>query len=500
MKRLFCCFLIVLLLVGCTSPSSTTCAHIDADDNGLCDTCVAQISVTVDFYSINDLHGKIADGDTQPGVDELTTFLNNARETDDHVILLSSGDMWQGSAESNLTAGQLTTDWMNALDFDAMTLGNHEFDWGEAPIAENAALAQFPFLAINIYERRDDTLADYCQPSVTVDLGEVQIGIIGAIGDCYSSISADKTEGIYFKVGNDLTDLVMDEALRLRSEGADYIVYVLHDGYGDSSGSSAHSIESSQIASYYDAALSDGYVDLVFEGHTHQRYLLRDVHGVYHLQNKGDNKGISHVEVEINPITGTARTRETNLIVSGDYALLEDDPIVEQLLEKYDAQISIASDVLGKNVTLRSSGQLKQIVADCYYELGMELWGEKYDLVLGGGFISVRSPYELPAGDVTYGQLQMLLPFDNQLVLCSIKGRELREKFFESKNSNYYICYGDYGIAVKDTIDSDATYYLVTDTYSSLYAPNRLTEIERYKPDVFARDLVADYIKAGGME
>ena len=501
MKQSLFCFLLALILAGCgLEAPPAVCSHVDADDNALCDNCAESLSVVVDFYNINDLHGKIVDNNTQPGVDELTTYLNNARETDDHVILLSSGDMWQGSSESNLTNGQLTTEWMNALDFDAMTLGNHEFDWGETPIEENAAIAEFPFLAINIYEHADDTLVDYCQPSVLVDLGEVQVGIIGAIGDCYSSISADKTKDVYFKTGDELTFLVMAESDRLRREGADLIVYVLHDGYGDSTGSTTTSVTSRKLSSYYNTVLSEGYVDLVFEGHTHQRYLLQDEHGVYHMQNGGENKGISHVEVEINSVTGTTHVRQPNLVASSNYASLEDDPIVEQLLEKYQDQIAPAKEILGRNSYNRRSYQLKQIVADCYYDLGMEVWGDEYDLVLGGGFISVRSPYELPAGEVTYGQLQMLLPFDNQLVLCSIKGSELRSKFFETKNDNYYICYGDYGASVKRNINPNATYYLVTDTYSSLYAPNKLTEIERYDPDVFARDLVADYIRAGGME
>ncbi len=500
MKKLLCLLVCILLLWGCAPKEPTVCTHIDADDNGICDTCVAVVSVTVDFYNINDLHGKILDGDTQPGVDELTTYLKQARQTNDHVILLSSGDMWQGSSESNLTAGNLTTEWMNELDFAAMALGNHEFDWGEGPIEANAELAEFPMLAINVFDREDDARVDYCEASTMVDLGAVQIGIIGAIGDCYSSISADKTQDVYFKVGDQLTALVKAEATALREQGADLIVYILHDGNGNSTGGGVSNVKTSQLQSYYDISLSDGYVDLVFEGHTHQRYLLRDIHGVYHLQNKGENKGISHVEVEINPITGTTRVRQHNLIASGTYAALEDDPIVESLLERYDSQIAPAKEVLGYNAAKRNSGQLKQIVADRYYELGMDLWGDEYDIVLGGGFISVRSPYDLPAGDVKYGQLQMLLPFDNQLVLCSIQGRDLQSKFFETSNDNYFISYGSYGADVRNHIDPNATYYIITDTYSSLYAPNRLTEIARYDEAVYARDMVAEFIKAGGLE
>lgn len=497
--RLLALFLVLILICGCSAVQTGDCHHKDADDNGICDLCVTEVIVTVDFYTINDLHGKIVDGDSQPGVDELTTYLKNAGQRDDHTILLSTGDMWQGSSESNLTSGMLTTEWMNALDFTAMTLGNHEYDWGEDAIRQNDAIAQFPFLAINIYDRQTNERVDYCDASTLVDLGSIQIGIIGAMGDCYSSISADKTENVYFKVGKELTKLVKDESDKLRTEGADYIVYVIHDGYGQSKSSSVTSVADSQLRSYYDATLSDGYVDLVFEGHTHQRYLLKDSHGVYHLQNKGENKGISHVEVDINFVTGTTRVSQADLIASGDYARLEDDPIVEELLQKYDNQIAPSKELLGNNNSVRNSGELKQLTADLYYQLGMEVWGAEYDIALGGGFISVRSPYSLPAGEVTYGQLQMLLPFDNPIVLCSIKGRDLQDKFFETKNDNYYISYGTYGAHLKESIDPNATYYLVTDSYTLQWAPNNLTEVARYDDTTFARDLLAEHIKSGGL-
>lgn len=480
--------------------NSSCKSHVDAGNDGKCDTCGVSTLVIIDFYNINDLHGKIADADTHPGVDELTTYLKKAKKTDDHVVLLSTGDMWQGSSESNLTQGLLTTDWMNQLDFAAMAMGNHEFDWGEAPVEKNDDLAEFPFLAINIYDRATNRQVSYCKSSVMVNAGDVQIGIIGAIGDCYSSISKDKVQDIYFKVDNDLTQLVKKESTKLRSQGADYIVYLLHDGYGESKSATATSIRSSDIDHYYDTDLSNGYVDLVFEGHSHQRYILKDEYGVYHLQNKGDNKGISHVEVSINTANDTTKVRNAELITTGVYANMADDPIVEELLDKYKEDVSVGTDVLGKNARSRSSKELAQLVADLYYKKGMELWGDEYDIVLGGGFMSVRSPYNLDAGDITYGMLYSLFPFDNDLVLCSIKGSDLKNRFFETDNDRYYLSYGEYGKQVKKNIDPNKTYYIVVDSYSSVYAPNRLTEIARYEEKYYARDMLADYAKSGGFQ
>lgn len=505
MKKWYSIFLLMIALsfTGCSNnqeldANGECIQHIDEDKDAFCDRCEKTIFVYIDLYSINDLHGKLADGVDHPGVDEMTTYLEKAREREENMILISTGDMWQGSAESNMTQGLIITEWMNELDFVAMTIGNHEYDWGEDAIEANQELAEFPFLAINIYDRETDKLVDYCQPSVVVEAEGLQIGFIGAIGDCYSSIAADKVGDVYFKVGDDLTELVKAESDRLREEGVDAIVYVLHDGYGRSG--ETGTVTSSLLESYYDTSLSNGYVDLVFESHTHQEYMFEDVYGVYHMQHKGDNYGgLSYVELKINTVTGRVTVRDARLIKHSSYSNLEDDPIVEDLLDKYDAQIEVAYEVLGTNATYRRGDEMRQLVADLYYQAGMEKWGDEYDIALGGGFISVRSPYNLESGEVTYAQLQSLFPFDNDLVLCSIKGSDLLSRFFENNHENYFISYGSYGESIRHDIDPNGTYYIVTDTYSSMYAPNRLTEVERYETGIYARDLLADYVKEGGL-
>ena len=94
----------------------------------------------------------------------------------------------------------------------------------------------------------------------------------------------------------------------------------------------------------------------------------------------------------------------------------------------------------------------------------------------------------------------MLFPFDNQLHLCSIKGRDLKEKFFETDNDRYFIAYGKYGEQVRKDIDPNATYYIIVDSYTSSYRYNNLTVVEEYDENIFARDLLADYISTGAFE
>ncbi len=480
---------LLLFLTGCQK--SPCKAHNDNNADDICDTCGNSVIVVVDFYCINDLHGRILDTAAQPGIDELTTFLENARQTDDHVVLLSSGDMWQGSAESNLTRGKLVTEWMNSLDFAAMALGNHEFDWGEKYIEQNAKLADFPFLAINVFDAETQKPVDYCTPSLLVSCGGIEIGLIGAIGDHLTSIAPDMTEGIYFETGPALTELVKAESRSLRAQGADLIVYILHDG-----GSSGQ--ESSQMAGYYDLSLSDGYVDLVFEGHSHQQYIFEDSYGVAHLQNGGDNTGgLSHAEISIHAIDGTVTLRETELVTVDAYAELEDSPIVEKLLKRYEKEIAPAVAVVGNLGKSVPGDVLRQAVADLYYMEGLLRWGGEYNIALGGGFISIRNPGYLAKGEVTYAQLLELFPFDNELVLCAIRGEDLKERFLETDNWDYFICC-DESLTAK--IRNDEIYYVVVDTYSSTYPKNKLIEVERYGESYYARDMLADYIRNGGLE
>ena len=473
-----------------SQPATTPREH--ADDNGdeLCDICGIDVTVELAFYAFNDLHGVFNDTDDNPGLDELTTYLKNAYADESaYEILLSSGDMWQGSVESSTNKGQLMTQWMNHMGFVSMTIGNHEFDWGSAYIAENALAADFPFLGINITDT--NVQEPYCQPSVVIERGGVKIGIIGAIGDVLSSVSGEFTPGVEFAVRGDLTKLVKEEATRLRGEGCQLIVYSLHAGY-DNSFSGIKDMASN--LGYYNLELSQGYVDLVFESHSHQNYVIRDKHGVYHLQGGGYNSGISFANICYNLVTDTYEIQTVKTLDPDEYAHPElmDDPVVDFLYGVYFPEEDPYTTVLGRNNTLRSSNEIGKTVAQLYLQKGQELWGEAYNVVLGGGFIKTRTPYDLQAGDVTYSQLYSLLPFDNALVLCQVTGKQLREKMLGS--SSYFCAYED---GLRDALVDTEIYYIVTDTYTSFYKYNMFTEVDRLE-NYYARDLLKDFIAQEG--
>ena len=469
--------------------------HTDVDDNGECDRCSVSVIVVVDVFALNDLHGKITASSAQSGVGGLTTYLMN--ESDDNSILLSSGDMWQGTAESGLTFGAIMTDWMNMVGFTSMTIGNHEYDWSDEYVYSNNVMAEFPFLAINVYDKATGERAEYATPSVVVERDGVEIGIIGAIGDCYSSISAEMRGNFTFKTGAELTALVKEESDRLKAQGVDFIIYSIHDGY-NSNTSGIKSIQSSDISGYYDVSLSGGYVDLVFEAHTHRSYILRDVYGVYHLQGGGENSGLSRAEVSINSANGNTSVTDPTVVKSSAWDNLATHPIVTDLLAKYSDIVAKATEKLGYNKSYRSDSALEQLVAQLYYEFGVEEWGDEYTVTLGGGFLKTRSPYNLSKGDVYYADIYSLFTFNNDIVLCSISGRDLLSKFINTSNTDYYIAAGVSKETLKATIDPNKTYYIVVDSYTSSYRYNNLTEVARIS-GLYARDLLAEYVKNGGL-
>ncbi len=470
----------------CGQNMTSACNHADKNNDEKCDNCGMSVIVNFNLYGINDLHGMYCDSDTQPGVDELTTFFKDKQATSNTVVL-SSGDMWQGSSESNNTKGKLATEWLNYINCSSMTLGNHEFDWSTEKIKTNAQLANFPFLAINVYDNATNKRVEYCQPSTVVQFGDAKVGIIGAIGDCYSSISASMCSDVNFKVKSELTTLVKEEANRLRAQGVDYIVYSLHDG-----GRANESMD------WYDISLSNGYVDIVFEGHSHQSYAYADSYGVYHVQGGGYNSGISAAEVRLNFANQQSNTSNVQVIRNSVYSQYASDSIINDLVEKYKDEIGNPNEVVATLNYKVSSTDIVNKVAELYCSIGLQTWGSQYQIMLGGGYLKTRKPYSLSSGNVTVSQVQTLLPFDNKIVLCSLNGTELKNKFIYTSNTDYHIAYSPYGESEKDNVvyNPKKTYYIVTDTYTSDY--HHLKVLATLGDNVFARDLLCDYLRGGG--
>ena len=447
-------------------------------------------TVSVDFYAFNDTHGNLKDTSGKGlGIAKITTLLNELTEGKNSV-LIHQGDMWQGSVESNSTNGLFGTEWLKQQGFVSMTVGNHEFDWGVDKIVENRDTFEFPILGINVVDKTTREKVDYLDSSIVVERDGLKIGIIGAIGNCLSSISASNVPGIDFAKGVELTNMIKAESTKLRNDGCDFIVYSLHG---------SPSMDNDEA---YDMSLStDHYVDLVLEGHTHTRYAEKDEGGVYHIQTEGYNKSFYKIALTYDftskEYTVTPTVYETGY--NSSYSSLAEDENVLALFEKYKSYFESAYGDIGENESFRNADYLKNLCSALYYQAGIEKWGKDYQIILGGGYTSCRGS-GLDAGTVTYAKLSELFPFNNDVVLCSVKGSDLKNTQFITGSSNYYVTWSDYGNSIKSNIQDNEIYYLVTDTYNSDFASNHLTIIDRLEAGgTYARDLLAEFIKNGGL-
>ena len=477
-----------------TSSSQTTSSINPSSTSSTSSSQIAEHEIaSFDIYPFNDVHGNVKDTPGKGlGLAKTTTVLKEETK-DKNAIFISQGDMWQGSAESNFTKGSLVTEWMNYMNFVSMTVGNHEYDWGTSCILENKELANFPILGVNVLYRSNDEPVDFLDPSFTFTKGGVKFGVIGAIGNCLGSITGSNVNDIYFAKGDALTSLVKAESNKLRNEEhCDFIIYSIH---GSASRDSADT---------YDISLSRRhYVDLVFEGHTHDSYAEKDSEGVYHIQCNGNNENTYKVTVDIDL---TDKSYEVKTPVKYDFSYanspyknVEEDADVVELIESYKGQYEFAYEVVGVNSKWKNATILRQKIADLYLEAGINKWGSSYNLILGGGYLSCRGS-GLAAGEVQYAQLAELFPFDNTIVLCSVPGYRLIDSQFMTGGSSYYTTWSSYGNQVKDNIYSYETYYLVTDTFSSDYSWNYLTVVDTLEPKIYARDLLADYIRTGAWD
>lgn len=433
---------------------------------------------TFDFYCVNDFHGAVKERYNgslyEAGIAKYFGKLKKLKEADpEHVILLSSGDMWQGSLESNSNYGNLVTKAMNITGFDAMALGNHEFDYGQDKIFENEGLASFPFLAGNIVKHGDKSnWNENIKKSIVLNRGNAKIGIVGMIGEGQTtSITSKYVEDLDFLSPN---EIAKEEAIRLRSEdNCDIVIYLLHDDMSSCSNKVANKI----------------YFDGVFNAHTHS---LNDslVNNVPFMQAYCNGEAISHFKLELNK--GKANF-VSNEIINSSSSFEEDEELIA-LRDSYIEESSFkekAEAVAGYvNGTLAAKTGVPNIAVKAMYEKYKPLHEDLYCAIENGQRASLK-------GYITYSDIFKATPFMNKIVIAKITGEDLIN---ESKYVRLYkgdnvspTEEGEYLVACIDFLLYHQNEDKVYDYYPCLNGQLEERIIAEY--DAYPYDLTFDYIK-----
>ena len=165
----------------------------------------AEINLTI--LHVNDTHGHIIpflDKSVDPerpvgGAEYLAGMIERERAANpDGTILLSAGDMFQGTPVSNLFHGKPVIEIMNYLRYDAMALGNHEFDWGQDVLHSIISSASFPVISANIFERGGGRIRGV-KPYVILKKKGIRIAVIGVTTpETYYTTKTGNVTGLTF--------------------------------------------------------------------------------------------------------------------------------------------------------------------------------------------------------------------------------------------------------------------------------------------------------------
>src|SRR5437867_40536 len=247
--------------------------------------------ITLSIVATTDVHGFVFPRDGRGGVALFGGYLKNLRASRARdggaVLLVDSGDTFQGGIESDLSEGALVVDAYNALGYTAAAIGNHEFEFGPVDLSgarqarfadprgalkARAAQATFPFLAANLIDTSTGRPVDWpnVRPSVIVEAAGVKVGIIGVMTiDALRSTLPVNVHGLGVAP---LAPAILRESGHLRASGATVVLVAAHAGGGcrvfaDPADLSScdDSSEIFQIA----RQLPRGTVDAIAAGHTH---------------------------------------------------------------------------------------------------------------------------------------------------------------------------------------------------------------------------------------
>lgn len=210
------------------------------------------------------------------GVARRAKLIDEIRNQEEHVLLLDSGDIFQGTPYFNLFHGELEMKLMSAMKYDAATMGNHDFDIGLDGFLQAKQFAEFPFLCAN-YDFSNTILKDQTQTYKIFHKAGLKIGVFGIGIQLSGLVSAENFGATIFLEPISTANHVAKE---LHEKGCDFIICLSHLGY---------SYPDASKASDQRLAVENEYIDLILGGHTHTFMDAPSVH-----RNKGNKDTLVH--------------------------------------------------------------------------------------------------------------------------------------------------------------------------------------------------------------
>ena len=380
---------------------------------------------TIVIFHTSDIHGaytarKEKTGRLKGGFAALASLVE--KEANPH-FLVDSGDWFQGTPEGNLTRGKASIALMNDLGYAASAIGNHDFDYGQANLAELGKLAQFPLLGANIGGMTAQSLA---KPYTIVQAGGVKIGIIGLAGeDTPLTTVASNVSGLSFSNRGAAVEALIPE---LKQQKVNAIIVLTHSAiYRNLPQSSNAPLtdEDEKNGNMSIAQAAGGAVNVIFGGHLHDVASYLDPKTKTLLVDSGSSLGgVSRVALEFSDGTNEFKSASVSYIPLFVDQTGESSEI-DSKISNYTA--SVAGDmakVIGTSGAdlIRfgklSDSPLGDFVTDVMREQA------KSEIVLYNR-TGLRS--DIVKGDITMREVYSVMPFDGNIYLFTLTGSQITD-------------------------------------------------------------------------
>ena len=354
------------------------------------------------------------------GAAHLATLVNQMRRRDRTVFLFDTGDMFTGMM-SNLTRGEALMEMMMSMRYDAMAIGNHEFDYGAANFEKQMYRVPFPVLGANIFYK--GTTHRYSRPYAIIERDGIRLGVIGVIGEDARSVALPS--GITNLDFADPIPIVRELVKELKPQ-VDLIVVLAHQGKTGPQQTDAEARPDVQRDFDEDIRLCGEVegIDVFVGGHAHRGIETPYVHpktGTLIVQTYGYGTRLGYLKLKLQDHKVVAHSGELLKVWSDQ---LPPDAEVAAKLARYKKQVApqIGQVVGHLKTRLVRDYNRESSLGDFVADVIRETSGADVGLQNAGG---IRA--DLPAGEVTKGHVLDALPFVNALTVCEMTGAQLRE-------------------------------------------------------------------------
>jgi 5'-nucleotidase len=447
------------LAAACSRPAATT--HSIPPTSPATTPVVAPpiAAHTLTIIGTNDLHGAL---DRLPLFGGYVANLRAARAADGGgVVLVDAGDLFQGTLESNLAEGVDVVRAYNQLGYSASAIGNHEFDYGpvgpeviakddqdpRGALKARAAEATFPFLVTNIVDAK--TGERIAWPNIAasrmLEVAGVKVGILGASTQAtpFTTMPANFSG---LAMAKPTAKYITAEAQALRDHGAQVVVLAMHIGSECKDNDQPDDLAScDQHEELFDVLrdVPKGLVDVVVAGHTHAA-IAHTIDGAAVIESYSSGRAFGRVDLSVagGHVTGVkihkpevmcALDKDENPQAVHDCHPQDyegkpvvPDPAVQKIVDDAMARTAAQrNEKLGITLAapITKAYKTESTEGDWFTDLMLAARPEANVALTNGGGLRA----DIPAGELTYGQLFEATPFDNRFAIVKLEGKHLRK-------------------------------------------------------------------------